>query len=70
MKKLYGLVLVLGIVALVDPARSSHAGALCNYCDRTYFLCIDNCNSFPYDACATDCIEGRQDCYADCQDIP
>ena len=66
MKRLAALTLVLGLCALLGPAKTSSAYTCAQICDSDYHSCQIDCRFFPYTGCANDCHSAWLACLAGC----
>ncbi|MBW8878499.1 MAG: hypothetical protein JF614_26360 [Acidobacteria bacterium] len=66
MKRLAALTLVLGLCALLGPAKTSSAYTCAQLCDGDYHSCQVDCRFSPYPGCANDCRNEWQTCLAGC----
>lgn len=66
MKKLAALTLVLGLCALLGPAKTSQASTCQDLCRSDYTSCRLDCYHTGYPGCANDCWQEEQLCLAGC----
>ena len=66
MKKLLGLVLVLGLCAVVSQPAPARAYTCQQICSSEYSSCKLDCRFTPYPGCLNDCTQEYNACIAGC----